>query len=96
MGSNIVDALGRLKGTLDNFNTVFSDNIGNINNIVVNLAENMQTIADGIGTQKEILNELYSSKYQNLIKVNMDIIDRTEKMLPAMDDFDRSRRILMK
>ncbi|WP_321518055.1 hypothetical protein [uncultured Bacteroides sp.] len=94
MGSNIVDALGRLKGTLDNFNTVFSDNIGNINNIVVNLAENMQTIADGIGTQKEILNELYSSKYQNLIKVNMDIIDRTEKMLPAMDDFVQKQKNL--
>jgi len=94
MGSNIIDALGRLKGTLDNFNTVFSGNIGNINNIVVNLAQNMQTIADGIGTQKEILNELYSSKYQSLIKVNMDTFDRAEKILPAMDDFVQKQKDL--
>ena len=94
MGSNIIDALGRLKGTLDNFNTVFSDNIGNINNIVVNLAGNMQTIADGIGTQKEILNELYGSKYQSLIKVNMDTFDRAEKILPAMDNFVQKQKDL--
>lgn len=94
MGSNIVDALGRLKGTLDNFNTVFSDNIGNINNIVVNLAENMQTIADGIGTQKEILNELYSSKYQDLIKINLATFERSEKILPTMDDFVQKQKDL--
>lgn len=94
MGSNIVDALGRLKGTLDNFNTVFAGNIGNINNTVINLADNLQTIADGIGTQKEILNELYSSKYQSLIQLNMDTIERTEKILPAMDEFIQKQKML--
>jgi ABC-type transporter Mla subunit MlaD len=94
MGSNIVDALGRLKGTLDNFNTVFSDNIGNINNIVVSLAANMQTIAEGMGTQKQILNELYSSKFQDLIKVNTETFNRVEKILPEMDDFIRKQKDL--
>jgi len=94
MGSNIVDALGRLKGTLDNFNTVFSDNIGNINNIVVSLAANMQTIAEGMGTQKQILSELYGSKFQDLIKVNTETFNRVEKILPEIDDFIRKQKDL--
>ncbi len=94
MGSNIVDALGRLKGTLDNFNTVFSDNIGNINNIVVSLAANMQTIAEGMGTQKQILSELYSSKFQDLIKVNTETFNRVENILPEMDDFIKKQKDL--
>lgn len=94
MGSNIIDALGRLKGTLDNFNTVFSGNIDNINSTVVNLAQNLQTIANGMGTQKEILNELYSSKYHSLIKMNMNAFERVEKLLPAMDDFIHKQKML--
>lgn len=96
MGSSIIDALGRLKGTLDNFNTVFAGNIGNINTTVVNLAENMQTIAVGIGTQKQIMNELYSSRYEDLIKTNMQIFERVDKMLPAMDDFVQKQNDLNK
>lgn len=94
MGNNIIDALGRLKGTLDNFNTVFADNIGNINNVVVNLAENLQTIAEGIGTQKEVLNQLYSSKYQELIKANNELFNRAEQIIPSMDGFIQKQKNL--
>jgi len=94
MGNSIIDALGRLKGTLDNFNTVFADNIGNINNIVVNLAQNLQTIAEGIGTQKEVLNQLYSSKYQELIKANTELFNRAEQIIPSMDGFIQKQKNL--